>query len=455
MNCRKLTYIVFLCFILSACNKVDLPQNLSQYSSGADITKDISKSSSVDSSIYFEESTHSPVEEDVFYPLEITLEPIDREKPSFYSEALNDDEILKIVNILESNYILTKDGRVYSWGTNSVGNVGLGTELNEKTNIPTQVYFKEPIVDIYANPSSGGLFVLGKSGDVYGWGYDHFGIIGKPGAPHINKPVKIEANFKITKLSYSPTMVFVMDDKHNWYMKGKKLEVLNSSLIGNDGVLQSQLHTQWTPLSIPTDYPIVKSIANYDYVAFLDENGKVYFGGDFERTLASPEIIHLPYPEKIVDISAMQRGILSLGESGKVYFVGNDVYSMVSDKKIYAHQEYTTPVALEKIESPVKKISTTSSTIFILTTDNKLYIWGYMLNLSFLNEKDEFTFDPNLIEFSKLVKEIYCGSYSSIIQTIDNEYYGFGTGYQLLFGNDETFHTMTPQKMEYIVYTLK
>lgn len=372
MQHNYLICLVIILLVFSSCGSVDYSEN----SSVASIV--------ADSSVSSEESATSQISEDFFYRRDNKLDVVynSQNKPTYIESALSTEEIKKIVITFSAKFILTNDGKVYSWGYNDTADLGLGVPPATSISTPTQIELPEPIIDLYANPSGVNLFVVGKSGKIYGWGFDHFGIVRKPGGEGVNIPIPVEARFTITDLSYSPTMITVKDDKGNWYGKGKLITQGYDSYMTTEGVFASQLDQDWTQIAIPNNANIVKSITDYNYRAFLSNDGKVFFNGYLESALFHDDITEIIYPEKITDISPLQRGIVSLGESGKLYFIGNDLYSMISDKKIQAIQPHIEPILIDKIKSPVKKLSTSSSGILVLTEHNKLFMWGYNVDKS-------------------------------------------------------------------------
>jgi alpha-tubulin suppressor-like RCC1 family protein len=95
---------------------------------------------------------------------------------------------------------LTSDGRLFAWGDNHRGNLGLGH--NRTSAIPTRVTFSEKILDV----ACGSLHTLAltSSGAVYGWGRNVDGEIGlgftchnsnTPGKLWISEVIQISAIF--------------------------------------------------------------------------------------------------------------------------------------------------------------------------------------------------------------------------------------------------------------------
>ena len=77
---------------------------------------------------------------------------------------------------------LTKSGQVYAWGYNYYGQLGQGNSGSTNLTIPTQITASvlntpaDPVVQLVVGASCS--FALTKSGKVYAWGYNNSGQLG-------------------------------------------------------------------------------------------------------------------------------------------------------------------------------------------------------------------------------------------------------------------------------------
>ncbi|XP_053109606.1 probable E3 ubiquitin-protein ligase HERC6 isoform X2 [Hemicordylus capensis] len=105
---------------------------------------------------------------------------------------------LKVIQVACGNYhsiALAKDGRVFSWGQNTHGQLGLGKEVSSRAT-PQHVPALDGIP--LAQVSAGGAhsFALSLSGVAYGWGRNHahqLGLSPTPTREQVFKPMSVAA----------------------------------------------------------------------------------------------------------------------------------------------------------------------------------------------------------------------------------------------------------------------
>ncbi|WP_308722797.1 RCC1 domain-containing protein [Paenibacillus polysaccharolyticus] len=90
---------------------------------------------------------------------------------------------------------LTEDGKVWTWGQNTYGELGLGDTSNRLQ--PTLVPGLDNVVEIASNALSKTVLALKSDGTVWGWGYTNDYQLGKSGEystipTQINLPVRVK-----------------------------------------------------------------------------------------------------------------------------------------------------------------------------------------------------------------------------------------------------------------------
>jgi alpha-tubulin suppressor-like RCC1 family protein len=89
-----------------------------------------------------------------------------------------------------STSILKNDGTVWSWGRNTNGQIGDGTNLHR--NAPVMVPSLSGIVQVYASKNT--VYALKSNGALYAWGINQYGQIGNGTTTDSNQPVEIFSN---------------------------------------------------------------------------------------------------------------------------------------------------------------------------------------------------------------------------------------------------------------------
>ena len=123
-------------------------------------------------------------------------------------DYIGDDLIEKMYVSSGNQYLLTQSGKVYAWGRNSLGYLGVGQESG-KIDFPTLMSFtgllsNESILDLFLYDWSGG-FAITSNGRIYGWGSNFFGRLGDGTETDRLAPIRInfpnlQNNEKITKI---------------------------------------------------------------------------------------------------------------------------------------------------------------------------------------------------------------------------------------------------------------
>jgi len=94
------------------------------------------------------------------------------------SNSSSNIDIKEIVSNNGSTFAISEDGKVYAWGLNTFGQLGLSTTDNPQKT-PKQVTGEIEHIAIKAiKTSNGSTFVLSQDGKLYAWGNNAFGQLG-------------------------------------------------------------------------------------------------------------------------------------------------------------------------------------------------------------------------------------------------------------------------------------
>src|SRR5690606_10938041 len=89
---------------------------------------------------------------------------------------------------------LTEDGRVYAWGDNYYGAIGDRTNIDRF--IPVPVYYEDVLYTKITQISAGvwHSVALSEDGRVFVWGYNGYGTLGLAHSTNMNKPQEVDLN---------------------------------------------------------------------------------------------------------------------------------------------------------------------------------------------------------------------------------------------------------------------
>ena len=91
---------------------------------------------------------------------------------------------------LDHSLALKSDGTVWAWGNNVVGQLGDGSTIRERVS-PGQVNGLSDVVAVKAG--RGHNLALRKDGTVWAWGNNHLGQLGDNSTTQRNTPVQVSA----------------------------------------------------------------------------------------------------------------------------------------------------------------------------------------------------------------------------------------------------------------------
>jgi X-linked retinitis pigmentosa GTPase regulator len=145
---------------------------------------------------------------------------------------------------------LSTDGRLFSWGKNEFGQLGLGNKTQElKVNFPNKIAITNSnnfeISEIFCGEEHCG-FTNNKK-EAFIWGYGNDGRLGNKKNMNLNTPSKLlieDKNIEIKKIACGGHHTAILSDKGDLYMCGNGRD----GELGNGNILQSA--------SVSRNYPI-------------------------------------------------------------------------------------------------------------------------------------------------------------------------------------------------------
>lgn len=256
--------------------------------------------------------------------------------------------------------LLTKQGKVYTWGSDSKGELGRGS-LNRqscgsgKNNCRLDIGMVTGLDDVVAISSGySHKLALTKSGEVWAFGDNKQGQIGQDPAVVASQDTPMKVDFsaqtaigKIVQVIASSDASYALDNKGQIWAWGSN-EYAN---LGN-GAVCDERDASLTPNCVKNSF--------------------------------KPVQVPLPEAVKIVELAVGRDHVLALSDKGLVYAWGLNFSSQVGYKgedKVGSNDEWE-----EVIEKPtllpwskdkaVKHVYANGTTSYAMFKDNKVYPWG-------------------------------------------------------------------------------
>jgi RCC1 and BTB domain-containing protein len=191
------------------------------------------------------------------------------------SQIVNELCDQQIIDISYGDYhvlALTKSGKCFSWGLNSYGQLGNGTRTDYNKPKLINALLNEIVVKIVCAYYQS--FVLTKSGDLYGFGYNDYGQIGCGNNTNQSKPIKINRfnNEKIVSIACGAAHSLVLTDVGHVYSWGFN--------VGGQLGIGNTIH-QNTPqkLNLNTNEVIESITCGRGHSLLLTTDGNIYAFG--------------------------------------------------------------------------------------------------------------------------------------------------------------------------------
>ncbi len=283
--------------------------------------------------------------------------------------------------------IIDNNGFIKSFGRNSYGCLGIGSDNNYYDKPVDVIDLPKDIKCVSINAGKNHSLALFENGDVYGWGYSYYGQLGDDTRDDRLSPFKV--------------------------------------------------------IGLPKDIKPVKVIAAADSSIVLLENGDLYATGKIVDSL-----VFVPYKLsfKVKDVEFLygnsDNGLVLLDKDNKI-FISNLGQSHL-DWCEHDKDAFFQPKGLHE-NSIVKKIITGSNYLFILTKNNTLYSIGSnkdgQLGLDSDSDKESFSKVYGLKGNIKQVRTTHDYSSSFVTALTDDSLYGWGENDRCQLGEQKDHYT--------------
>ncbi|XP_025262596.1 RCC1 and BTB domain-containing protein 2 [Camponotus floridanus] len=340
--------------------------------------------------------------------------------------SLENVHIDKIVCGSEHSLALTSKGHIYSWGSNHEGQLGYDRECSVKKE-PTKLKWTANgktmgiISDIAAQHKVSAA--VNKLGSVYVWGHSHLLIW---------KPIRIECSniHNIFKYEMPHIIYHGIRERSNLL---KHLETIFDDQSTSDFTIEVEgkhIHVHKAIL-IRCDY--FKNMLQHDWREAREKRHSIY---RLEKALRNICVTYTPFKMDVKDRFNFKLQIrhivcnsyicLALTFDGEIYTWGD----IKNRSRIY----YGTPnrVQIEyKMEKEIVHIACGSSFVMALSKDGKLYSWGVNVygQLGINSTGDHPCDDPCLITSLRdvTIVKVVCGLEHSLALNSEGKIYSWGS----------------------------
>ncbi|CAH1712880.1 X-linked retinitis pigmentosa GTPase regulator-like isoform X2 [Aphis gossypii] len=286
---------------------------------------------------------------------------------------IRNDPVIEISCGEEHSGIVCKNGRVFCFGKNSFGQLGLGhTENVYKPNCVKSLK-PDKVKHIVCGRSH--TIVSTENNIVYGFGDNSDGQLGLSASEVTYSDVPIEVTrfndkniIQLSAGSYHTAVLIENGDVYIWGSNRDRQLGLNS--LDADSVNVS------VPTIVPITLPVVYVSCGHIHTAFVTKNGDLYTCGDREYGKLGHglwSLSRVDTTEKIVKVACGANHTIALNDAGKVFVCGNNDCGQIGLRSVTSQGHlYPCPITNE----PIVQIVCGQSHSAFITASGKLFMCG-------------------------------------------------------------------------------
>ncbi|XP_008182284.1 X-linked retinitis pigmentosa GTPase regulator isoform X2 [Acyrthosiphon pisum] len=286
---------------------------------------------------------------------------------------IRNDPVIEISCGEEHSGIVCKNGRVFCFGKNSFGQLGLGH--TENVYKPNCVKSLKPDKVKHIACGRSHTIVSTENNIVYGFGDNSDGQLGQSVADVTHSDVPIEVTrfndkniIQLSAGSYHTAALLENGDVYVWGSNSDRQLGLNS--MDDDSVNVS------VPTIVPIALPVLYVSCGHTHTAFVTRIGDLYTCGDREYGKLGHglwSLSRVDTTEKIVKVSCGANHTIALNDAGKVFVCGNNDCGQIGLRNVTSQGHlYPCPITNE----PIVQIVCGQSHSAFITASGKLFMCG-------------------------------------------------------------------------------
>jgi uncharacterized repeat protein (TIGR02543 family) len=316
-----------------------------------------------------------------------------------------------------SNHTLSlqANGQVFSWGSNSYGQLGDGT--NTDKNIPTLISFSDLESEDFIESVQAGAnhsLALTNSGKIYAWGSNSFGGLGDGTTINRNVPFSIvfpelENGEEIKNLSAGNEFSVVITTKGRVFTWG-----MNNSRLGDGTRDARSIPAPITFLELERDEIVIEVSSGNNHSIALTNLGRLYAWGWNNGRIGDGTTLDKNIPtlitfyglqtgEFILSAKAGLTHSLAVTTHGRVFSWGQNGSGQIGDGTTIQRNIPTLIQFSElQIGETIRLVNSGESHSFAISTNGRFFSWGLNFNGRLGDGSTTRRYIPTLIETTDL-----------------------------------------------------
>lgn len=360
----------------------------------------------------------------------------------YYGISEKEDAESKWVSIAagDSHAIALKDNnKLYSWGYNQSGQLGIGNQRDKDT--PVFVKKVDDIKSIYA----GDYFsmYLTKEGDLYGTGENRSGELGLNDYDNRDEFTKISHSVKYSTISAGDAHVLAIDTNGNLYSWGDNKNGqlgVGLSIAKSSQPMPLLPNVKFSSVSAGQQFSVAIDVDGNIWAWGINENGEIgngeMGGGDYVNITRQTTPVKVSENIKFIGADAGKTHVIAYDEEGNLWGWGNNFDGQLGVEGI---SYYSVPAIISS-EYKVAKVSVGDYHSMFVDENGVLYVFGYNAH----GELGMNSVAQNYRKITKFVEDISFESISAgtdftLYLTKDKEIYSSGSGDYGKLGTDKKY----------------